>query len=230
MPTASSSALLTVSLGVPITTTLGVTFHGIGTAGTYGALRRLVHPNTSLAPVVYLHNPPVYHNIGTDVLVAPIINTVMTLDDTKVIRFERLQKDMIVEEFWPGSRQSPSMPTAFFQHALRAEEACSQKIHVKRMSKVIERGFWILPRSLFNAVKFRIQSFISNAVLLHCFPCLRLGLLEPFPMYAAFPRSDYYGSSAPMNVHPRSPRIARLRNGRTNLGSHVLSLDLRILR
>ncbi len=115
MPTASSSSLLTVTLGVPITTTTGVTFHGIGTAGTYGALRRLVHPNSSLAPLIYAQNPPVYSNIDTDVLVAPITNTVLTLDDTKVVRFERLQKDMVVEELWPGSRQNPSMTTAFFQ-------------------------------------------------------------------------------------------------------------------
>ena len=60
--------------------------------------------------------------------------------------------------------------------------------------KVIEHSFWVLPRSLFDAVKFRVQ-FCSNAVLLHCFLCLRLGLLEPFPMYMAFPCSEYYDPS-----------------------------------
>ena len=63
------------------------------------------------------------------------------------------------------------------------------------MSKVVERGLWILPRSLFDAVKFRVQFLVGKAELPHCFSRFRLGLLEPFPLCAAFPRSEYYGSS-----------------------------------
>ena len=79
--------------------------------------------------------------------------------------------------------------------SIQAVEACSQKSQVKRMSKVIGRRLWGLSRSLFDTVEFRVQLLISNTVLLHCFPRFRLGLLEPFPMYVAFPRSEYYDSS-----------------------------------
>ncbi len=37
--------------------------------------------------------------------------------------------------------------------------------------------------------------YFDKAVLSHCFLRFRLGLLEPFPMYVAFPRSEYYCSS-----------------------------------
>lgn len=63
------------------------------------------------------------------------------------------------------------------------------------MSKIVERGLWVFPRSLSDAVKFRVQFLTGKAELPHCFPRFRLGLLEPFPMYAVFPRSEYYGSS-----------------------------------
>ena len=77
------------------------------------------------------------------------------------------------------------------------------------MSKVIERGIWVFPRSLFDAGKFRVQFISSNAVLLHCFPRFRLWLLEPFPMYAAFPRSEYYDSSD-FSEPSHKPRIVDL--------------------
>ena len=79
--------------------------------------------------------------------------------------------------------------------SIQAVKACSQKIQVERISKVIERCLWDLPRSLFDTVEFRVQLLISNTVLLHRFPRFRLGLLESFPMYVAFPRSKYYYSS-----------------------------------
>ena len=59
----------------------------------------------------------------------------------------------------------------------------------------IEYGLGVLPRSLFDTSEFRVQFFLDKAGLSHCFPRSRLGLLEPFPMYMAFPCSEYYGSS-----------------------------------
>ena len=49
-------------------------------------------------------------------------------------------------------------------------------------------------------------------------------------MYAVFPRSDYYGGSAPASLHPRPPRIARIRSERRGAGSHVPTTNLWILR
>jgi hypothetical protein len=54
--------------------------------------------------------------------------------------------------------------------------------------------------------------------------------LPPFALCAAFPRSDYYGGSAPTHDRPRSPRVARVHHGRSRVGSHVPALDLWILR
>ena len=47
-------------------------------------------------------------------------------------------------------------------------------------------------------------------------------------MYAAFPRSDYYGSSAPYRQHQRATRLPFVvDDGRGRLqGSHVHSLPL----
>lgn len=112
---ATSKTLLTIQQGTPVSASSTVTFLGIGSQGTAGARRILTHPTTTLAPITYDENPPLDANIDTDVLVAPIVSTVLTLDDTKVVRFERLSKDMIVEERWPGSASQVSMATFFFR-------------------------------------------------------------------------------------------------------------------
>ena len=53
--------------------------------------------------------------------------------------------------------------------------------------------------------------------------------LLAFAMWPAFPTSDYYASSVPMTLRPRSPRIARVRHGRGIIGSHVPIPDLQVL-
>lgn len=46
-------------------------------------------------------------------------------------------------------------------------------------------------------------------------------------MYATFPRSDYYGSSAPCGQHQRATRLPFVMNdGRGLQGSHVRFLPL----
>src|SRR5713101_2152002 len=61
-------------------------------------------------------------------------------------------------------------------------------------------------------------------------PLLRLQkrtvFLSPFAMCAAFPRSDYYGGSVLPRTRPRSPRVARLRDGRARGSSHVPARNL----
>lgn len=89
---------------------------GAGSQGTTGALRRLIHTDTPNFPTLtYFSNPDVTWNLDNDVLPAPIINPVLTLGDTRVVRFERNIGDVIITEQWRGGRGRSPMVTAFFR-------------------------------------------------------------------------------------------------------------------
>jgi len=84
-----------------------------GVTGTPGALRRLVHPNSALMPpLVYFRNPDRRGNFDAQVLRSPLATLVRTIDDSKLVRFEENQQDVIVTETWEGEL---SMPTFFFR-------------------------------------------------------------------------------------------------------------------
>jgi len=107
-----------IQQGTPVVAAAAVSFLGIGSQGTPEALRILTHPNPSLAPLTYWGNPDRDINIDNDVLVTPIVRTVETEDDTKVIRFERLTRDVVVEEIWLGNDRRAAMPSFFLRQLI----------------------------------------------------------------------------------------------------------------
>lgn len=118
MPTSSNIA--TIQQGTPTTATAAITFLGIGSAGDPSACRRLVHPDSLLAPIVYsvggeCFNPERTINLDNDVLPHPNTSSVETLGTTRVVRFDRQTQDVIVTEIWPGSQTRAAMSTAFFR-------------------------------------------------------------------------------------------------------------------
>jgi hypothetical protein len=115
MATITSSATLIIEQGVPITAAEQITFLGIGSAGTLSAKRRLVHPDSALAPITYWGNPKRTLNLDNDVLPHPITAPILTAGTTQVVRFERGIDDVIVTEIWPGDDARASMPTFFFR-------------------------------------------------------------------------------------------------------------------
>lgn len=104
-----------IQQGTPIVASTQVTFLGIGTQGDVAAKRRLVHPDTDLAPIVYWGNPTRSINIDNDVLKHPISAVITTLGSTRVVRFERGTDDVVVQEIWTGSDQEAAMPSFFLR-------------------------------------------------------------------------------------------------------------------
>lgn len=112
----SSSKIYPISLGTPLSGAVGLTFLGTGSAGTRGALRRLIHPNPSLPPITYWGNPDRTFNLDNDVLISPRVNALRGLEDTTLVRFEDAISDVIVTEIWTATEgRRYSVPTFFFR-------------------------------------------------------------------------------------------------------------------
>jgi hypothetical protein len=112
---ASSTKIFRISQGTPTSAEVGIRFLGTGSAGTRRALRRLVHPNTSLEPLVYFSNPDRTINLDNQVLPHPITQAIMALEGTKVVRFDRGEEDVIVTEVWTAGGGKLAMPTFFWR-------------------------------------------------------------------------------------------------------------------
>ncbi len=85
---------------------------GTGSAGTPGAKHILTHPTAALAPITYITNPDRILNLDNEVLISPLIATVLTLEDRKVFRFEGALADTIITEIWVASGPKVAMLTA----------------------------------------------------------------------------------------------------------------------
>jgi hypothetical protein len=113
---ATASNLYTIFQGAASPEEEDVFFLGLAPAGDPLAVRRLVHPNASLAPISYFSNPHRTLGLDNDVLPHPITDTRKMLEGTAVIRFENAIDDVIVTEIWngnPGRRLS--IPGFFFR-------------------------------------------------------------------------------------------------------------------
>ena len=112
---ASSTKVYPISQGTPAEATVGIRFLGTGSAGTRRALRRLVHPDTLLEPLVYWGNPDRTINLDRVVLPHPITSALMALEGTKVVRFNREAEDVVVTEIWTADQAKLAMPTFFWR-------------------------------------------------------------------------------------------------------------------
>ena len=112
----SSSKIYPISLGVPTEAAVGLTFLGTGSAGTRGALRRLVHPDPSLPPITYWSNPDRTFNLDNDVLPSPRVSAMRGLEETTLVRFDDAISDVIITEIWTAAEgRRMSVPTFFFR-------------------------------------------------------------------------------------------------------------------
>jgi hypothetical protein len=112
---ATSTKIYRISQGSPPETEAGIRFLGTGSQGTRRALRRLVHPDTNLAPLVYFANPDRTLGLDNVVLPHPITKATTALEGTKVHRFDRETEDVIITEVWTADEVKLSMPTFFFR-------------------------------------------------------------------------------------------------------------------
>ena len=97
--------------GTPTVVSSTLSILGTGSAGTPGAKHVLTHPTGALAPITYITNPDRILNLDNEVLISPLIATVLTLEDRKVFRFEGALADTIVTEIWVASGPKVSMLT-----------------------------------------------------------------------------------------------------------------------
>lgn len=110
-----ASRLYTILQGSPVVAASTVTLLPTGLPGTKGALRRMVHPDSTNFPeIVYYLNPTRTVNFSTDFLPTPITEVVRTLTSSRLVRFEELAEDVIVQEIWEPSGGF-SMPLFMFQ-------------------------------------------------------------------------------------------------------------------
>lgn len=102
--------------GSPVEAADSTTILGTGSAGTPGAARRLVHPDSdNIPPLSYPLNPDRTFNLDNEVLRVPFSSTVLTLSDRKLVRFEGNLADAVVTEVWIADGVKASMPTFFFR-------------------------------------------------------------------------------------------------------------------
>ncbi len=119
-----SEVIYPIQLGEPVVASAPITFLGTGSAGSLGACRRLVFPESVsplLAPIIYQWgdlgrclNPARTLNLDNVPLVHPSTRAVKTLGTTKVLRQEESLSDVIVTEIWEA-RGGISMPTFFYR-------------------------------------------------------------------------------------------------------------------
>lgn len=108
MPT--GTRIYEIFLGTPVEAPSSVVILGSGTAGTLGAIRRLVHTDSvNFPPLVYARNPDRTINLDNAVLPAPLSVAQLTLDSTRVTRFERRVEDVICTEIWEASPARAAM-------------------------------------------------------------------------------------------------------------------------
>jgi len=109
-----------IQQGQPQTATQTLELYPINSTGDPDACRRLVHPNTSIPPLVYSVNSLCFNPVRTrgfdlDVLLSRQTSTVKTLGSTRVIDYTDQLEDSIVTEEWPGSESDFSMPIAMWR-------------------------------------------------------------------------------------------------------------------
>lgn len=99
---ATASKTYTYVLGSTVTASTSQTILDAGASGDPTAKRRLVHPDSAtFPPLVYASNPDRTTNyLRGQVIASPITGTTRTLDDTKLTRYERELRDVIVTEVW----------------------------------------------------------------------------------------------------------------------------------
>lgn len=125
MAIVSNSLTFTVGSAAPVATTTAdivpaiptgpIVLPGDPLAVSAGALRRLVYPGGTYAPIVYATNPDVYTNFNTSPLdKRPRVAAVATLTDNVLIGWLGQSKDVAVEERWLGSTTKSRMTLAFF--------------------------------------------------------------------------------------------------------------------
>lgn len=112
----SSSKVYTILQGTPASAAAALTFLGTGSQGTRGALRRLVHPNSSFPPITYWGNPDRTFGMDNDALFSPRVGAFRGLEDTTLVRFDDDIRDVIVTEIWTAVQGVRlSMPTFFWR-------------------------------------------------------------------------------------------------------------------
>ena len=110
-----ASRLYTILQGSPAAASSTLQLLPTGLGGTQGALRRLVHPDTTNFPaVVYYTNPTREVNFDAEVQLTPIVQVIRTLTGSRVIRFDELEEDVVVQEIWEPAG-GLSMPVFFYR-------------------------------------------------------------------------------------------------------------------
>lgn len=110
------SRTYTINQGAAATVSPSVTILGTSTAGTAGARRRLVHPDSANFPaVVYELNPDRTFNLDNIALPAQFSTTILTLSDRKLVQFDGNLEDVLVTEVWEANGGKAAMTTAFWR-------------------------------------------------------------------------------------------------------------------
>ena len=104
-----------INEGTPTVVTAGVVLLSAGVQGTAGALRRMTHPETDIADMVYWGNPDQWTNMDSDALLHPITSTVQTLGGRVVNVFPQTVADILVTETWSGGGGQASIPGSFWR-------------------------------------------------------------------------------------------------------------------
>jgi len=110
-----------IQAGQPITATQTLELLPIHSTGDPTACRRLIHPDTSIPPLVYAvggrcHNPPQTLNLDLDVLLKRQTTVVRTLGSTRIVDYTDALEDAIVTEIWPGSDGAWSMSATMWRN------------------------------------------------------------------------------------------------------------------
>ena len=104
-----------INEGTPTVVSAGVVLLSAGVQGTAGALRRMTHPETDIADLIYWGNPDQWTNMDNDALLHPITSTVQTLGGRVVNVFPQTVADILVTETWSGGAGQASMPGSFWR-------------------------------------------------------------------------------------------------------------------
>lgn len=106
----------TIQAGSPSILSETLTLLGTGSVGDRYAKRRLVHPNSAIAPLVYYTNPDRTVNFDKVPLHTPRSGTVTTLGTTAVNRFASFESDVVITEIWQAQDGNRIvLPTSFFR-------------------------------------------------------------------------------------------------------------------
>jgi hypothetical protein len=114
MATISGSTILTIidAAGVEVASTFTIQPQVTGTL----ECRCLVYPTSTLAPIVYSHNPTKTINFDTSpVDKRPKVVGLPTLADNRMTGWFGYAKDVSITEVWDGSDSEASMDLGFFR-------------------------------------------------------------------------------------------------------------------